>query len=402
LQKNPLGNQVATTSLTPSDKADKGGRAVPGSGKTSWPGQRTYPKEPALPCPVCDEHGRCYVSIDGEVAACRNKSEGGKEDKGKDGLPVWYHSLRPTPLPVLADSIPEWLKSAPRWVAWRYKWKPPENKAVGKWDKPPLNAKTGKAASSTDPATWSTFDEAMAAYRAGGFDGVGIVVHKHDRMTADGELQPLPESECKCSHADDIIVLDLDKCRDPVTGSLDPWAAEIVAEVASYSEASPSDRGVRIIARGRKPGERCRDGLFEMYETSRYVTVTGRRLPGTPTDVNERQEAILRLYDRKFRKKPPLAGGQPRSLGKLRAGGGRSRTGDGPPSLPTTRFLTTSAARRIAPSSILYGRGISRDTTMTTARPTARYAACWPSTLGIMARSNASSTKAPLESVRSG
>jgi hypothetical protein len=331
---------VDTPILPPSSTPGKesSGRA-PVSDKPAWPGPRTYAKAPADPCPKCDGHGRCYVSVDGEVAACRNKAEGGKEDKGKDGLPVWYHNLRPTPLPVLADSIPEWLKSAPRWLVWRYKWKPPKKKAAGKWDKPPLCAKNGKAASSTDPATWSTFDDAVAAYRAGGFDGVGVVVHKHDQLTADGELLPLPDSECKCGHADDLIVLDLDKCRDPATGALQPWAAEIVAEVASYSEVSPSNCGVRIIARGRKPGERCRDGLFEMYETGRYVTVTGRRLPDTPADVNERQEAIVRLYDRKFTKEASFAASKSKGLGKLRAGGSRRKTSDGPPNLTDDQVL---------------------------------------------------------------
>src|SRR5262245_45768809 len=78
---------------------------------------------------------------------------------------------RPLALPVLPDGIPAELKARDQWVCWRYAWV----EAKGKWDKPPLNARTGRRASSTNGETWSSFEVALAAYQDGRnkYDGVG-------------------------------------------------------------------------------------------------------------------------------------------------------------------------------------------------------------------------------------
>ena len=49
-------------------------------------------------------------------------------------------NIRPVPLPVNPDGIPDALKAAPRWVLWKFEWK--ANKGgTGKWDKVPKTAK---------------------------------------------------------------------------------------------------------------------------------------------------------------------------------------------------------------------------------------------------------------------
>jgi len=62
---------------------------------------------------------------------------------------------RPVALPVQPEHIPEDLKALPQWVTWRYTWQ------QEKWDKPPRPAPTGRLASSTDPRTWSLFDDGV-------------------------------------------------------------------------------------------------------------------------------------------------------------------------------------------------------------------------------------------------
>jgi primase-polymerase (primpol)-like protein len=54
--------------------------------------------------------------------------------------------------------------------------------AGGKWSKPPCNAANGRAASSTDPLTWSGFDTAAKAYLEDRprFAGVGFMLHESD------------------------------------------------------------------------------------------------------------------------------------------------------------------------------------------------------------------------------
>ncbi len=51
------------------------------------------------------------------------------------------------------ENIPAELRERDQWVTWK----------LINGTKVPFNARTGKAASSTDPATWATFDEACMA-----------------------------------------------------------------------------------------------------------------------------------------------------------------------------------------------------------------------------------------------
>jgi putative DNA primase/helicase len=187
---------------------------------------------------------------------------------------------RPAALPVLFDNIPAELRELPQWLVWKYQLRD------GNWTKPPYNARTGQLADSTDPATWSRFDEARAAYERGGWDGVGVVNRPEDKVTgADG-----------------------DGCRDAATGELAAWAGKVVRLLDTYTEVSPSAEGVRAFARGVKPGRRCRKDGLELYDGmtaegkpgGRYLTVTGHRLPGSPETVNDRQPQINALYEQTF------------------------------------------------------------------------------------------------------
>jgi hypothetical protein len=192
---------------------------------------------------------------------------------------------KPTPLPVLAENIPAELRDRPQWVVWRYAW------TGAKWDKPLLSVRGGPA-SSTAPKTWATFDEAIKTYLLGaeddaGLDGIGFI--------------PLPE--------DGLTIVDLDHCRDAATGEVEPWAAAIVAGLDTYTEASPSGTGLRIVALARKPDRlRSKSGDVEIYDGvkrngdpgGRYLTITGQRIEGASAEVCERQEAITALHEQTF------------------------------------------------------------------------------------------------------
>ena len=176
---------------------------------------------------------------------------------------------------ILAN-VPAALKEHPRWVTWKYV------ERDGKPTKCPFNPKTGGAADSTDPATWATFDEALAAYQKDSLDGVGFV------FAADG----------------DFAGVDLDDSIDPATGQLKAWARQVVERLNSYTEVSPSGGGVKVFVRARKPGARCRkpyhDGEVEMYDSARFFTVTGRRLPDVSAGVEARQDELVALYQEVF------------------------------------------------------------------------------------------------------
>lgn len=124
----------------------------------------------------------------------------------------------------------------------------------------------GNAASSTDPSTWMSLEEARRVQRAYGLAGVGFVM----------------------SPDDDYIGVDLDNAVD-VDGTVKPWAESIVCQLTSYTEISPSGTGLHVWVRGGLPGggrqKEVDDGRLEVYEKARYFTVTGRHLPGTPDDI---------------------------------------------------------------------------------------------------------------------
>jgi primase-polymerase (primpol)-like protein len=129
-------------------------------------------------------------------------------------------------------------------------------------EKVPLTS-AGIPASSTDPATWSSYTTASASLA-----GVGLGFVLSDR--------------------DSIVCLDLDHCINPLTGRLAPWAAAILRDAgATYVEVSPSGDGLHIWGRADvRQGRRIRrpDGTaVEIYGTGRYITVTGRRHGSCPS-----------------------------------------------------------------------------------------------------------------------
>lgn len=146
----------------------------------------------------------------------------------------------------------------------------------------PINPHTGKAASSIDPTTWGTFEQARAFAEPRGY-GVELMIDPP------------------------LVLLDMDDCLDPATGELTPMAASIVAEVDTYWEVSVSGRGLKGIAYGTKPGGRCRrNGLqLEIYDHARPAALTGQRWPDSPLEINDCTEAIGHIYGVAFPQAPP-------------------------------------------------------------------------------------------------
>jgi putative DNA primase/helicase len=87
---------------------------------------------------------------------------------------------------------------------------------------------------------------------------------------------------------------------DPETGKLDGWAREVIEELDSYTEISPSGKGVHVLVRATLPEGRNRKGRFEGYDRGRYFTVTGKHLAGTPQTIEVRQEALQSVVRRVF------------------------------------------------------------------------------------------------------
>jgi len=165
---------------------------------------------------------------------------------------------------------------------------PPELKAFRQWvcyrpNKIPVNPKTGDNAEANDPDTWGEIDQAVShweAHRGNGVAGVGF----------------------EFSHEDPYTGIDLDKCRDPETGEIEPWALEIVRRFNSYTEVSPSGTGLHIWIKAKLPPSGRKKGKVEMYDGGRYFTMTGHHLDGTPTAIEDRQAELETLHRETFGK----------------------------------------------------------------------------------------------------
>ena len=78
------------------------------------------------------------------------------------------------------------------------------------------------------------------------------------------------------------------------------WADELVKELHSYTEVSPSGTGVKLLLKGKSPGKRTKSGSIEIYSQGRYFTLTGSHLPTTPLTIESRQEQLSQLYNAVF------------------------------------------------------------------------------------------------------
>ncbi len=134
----------------------------------------------------------------------------------------------------------------------------------------------------TEPSHWLTFDAALNGLaRDSSLAGLGVVFN-----------------------GDGVLGIDLDGCVDE-RGVLSADARSIVDALGSYAEYSPSGTGVKVFTRGAKPAwARCRSkflpGLkeIEIYDASRFFTVTGHPVDGCPGEVREAQAAIDELCSR--------------------------------------------------------------------------------------------------------
>lgn len=173
-------------------------------------------------------------------------------------------------LSPLPDNIPAELKLLSQWVAW----KAVPNPKKGKPDKVPMNPQTGRGAITTNPATWSTFDEAARFYTE--WQGKE---HSHQ----DGKKGMLTGFVAGVGFVltagDPYVGIDLDHCIGE-DGTIEPWARGIINVMSSYTELSPSGTGVRIFVKGQLPEGRRKAGDVEMYETGRFLTLTGIPVPG--------------------------------------------------------------------------------------------------------------------------
>lgn len=176
------------------------------------------------------------------------------------------------------DSIPSELTDLPQWVLWKSVSRVKKN-GVSTNTKVPYSARTRSQVSITDQSELSTFDDACVEYLSSDFSGIGFVL--------------LPAGE--------ITAIDLDSCISD--GVIADWAMSIVRQCESYTEISVSGTGLHIFLIGRLPhgisGRIDNQRGIEMYCEQRYLTITGKTIPGF-TRMRDSQVTIDLVFDNYF------------------------------------------------------------------------------------------------------
>ena len=164
------------------------------------------------------------------------------------------------------------LKKINNWVLFRTA-KDEKGKTLSK---APVNPKDYSPAKVNDPSTWTSYEEAKTKCIEG--YGMGFVFSKG------------------CG----IVGIDLDHVI-AADGSIEPWAEEIVDDIESYTEVSPSGTGLHAYCIGdlESTGLTGRKfGRIELYDDKRFFTVTEDMLVGSTVEVVEAQDALNQLCDR--------------------------------------------------------------------------------------------------------
>jgi hypothetical protein len=166
------------------------------------------------------------------------------------------------------DNIPQEMRDYRQWIVWRY-----EDREGTKPTKVPYCIGTGYMASSTDPSTWSTFDDAVRALTKG-YDGIGFVLSDNDPycfIDLDDPYEKNKQGGMKHNNPQEILDRQLN----------------VFNVFNSYAEKSPSGKGLHIIVRGKVPSGRKRAAI-EVYSSERYMTMTGDVYRNAPImDCNE-------------------------------------------------------------------------------------------------------------------
>ena len=182
------------------------------------------------------------------------------------------------------ETFPEELRQRGRFCCWRY-----EDRNGGR-TKVPYDPRTGQPARSNDLSSFVSYEQAV---RAKGYDGIGIGIFGS------------------------ICAIDLDDCISE-TGQYSQAASDIVSLMHSYTELSPSGRGLHILFRAdsfRYDTDRYyimnHKAGIEVYvagATNKYVTVTGKRPEKADYAFGERSKELGILLETYMRRPGTLSG----------------------------------------------------------------------------------------------
>ena len=153
---------------------------------------------------------------------------------------------------TLRDCVPDEMKARPNWVAVKTWW----NEAKGRVEKRPINCNTGDYAESDNPATWTSFENALKYARENGATTVAYALDGKDK----------------------IACIDLDRCyREGEKPSA--FVDEILSKCGkTYVELSLSGNGLHIFGKtdGMDLRSFSKDEDLEFYQKEHFIAMTGK------------------------------------------------------------------------------------------------------------------------------
>lgn len=156
------------------------------------------------------------------------------------------------------ENIPIELQSQP-WAVWKAE---PRPGTSGKFNKAPRSPISGKKIGANQPALFGTYTQAHAAYKAGDYTGIGVL------LTGNG-----------------IVGVDIDNYKEifESRAAVKKWVMTAI-RFGTYCEKSPSGTGLRLFMLGTLPASGRKSDNLEIYDNVRFLTVTGHmiRSKGAP------------------------------------------------------------------------------------------------------------------------
>lgn len=169
------------------------------------------------------------------------------------------------------ESLPLAMRERRQWLLWRFEQYDGDKKPR----KVPYylsgRKRRGEQGSENDRSELASFDQVVQALERRHYHGIGFAF--------------LP--------GDGLIGIDIDGAVDD-DGVVSERCQSIIAACGSYTEYSPSGRGVHIIVAGTSETFKDNRIGLEVFCGRQFFTCTGRRWPGTPPDVAELPESTLR------------------------------------------------------------------------------------------------------------
>lgn len=183
---------------------------------------------------------------------------------------------------MITVNIPQSLRKDGKFCVWKY------IDRDGHKTKCPYDPHTGSFGASNDPKSFSSFAHAHLVLERYGYDGLGVGIFG------------------------DVCAIDLDDCIT-ADGKLSEKAKDIISRMQSYTELSPSGKGIHILFRApnfdfdkSKYYINNQSEGIEAYvagTTNKFVTITGKRLVGSPHDLQERSSQLSEVLETYMRRR---------------------------------------------------------------------------------------------------